>query len=330
MGQAIEVVGDVLLIFLWLSGDLNGWALLALGAASGLVSAFEYPAWQVLLKITVPASRLERGVAVYASGRAAGQLVGSLAAAVLLSFELVVPLFIIDVVTYLPVFVTLWMLRGRIAPSVEEAPVGERHDVAATEAIRHVLRDKTTRWTLILMAALSLLVGPMTQMLGAAVDWLGVHFSFVGWLSAALYLGKTAQALVIAWAEKRGMTLGFRVMLASTVSAGVLLLIGTSQDPRVAIVGVAAFGAAFGAGQTILLTIIDTVVPSRFLSRAISLYVVMYALGTLIGVLMWGIVADQQTFGFTLVLVSLGMVLFVAAVTISKKVGLLDAARPES
>src|SRR5690606_11164948 len=126
------------------------------------------------------------------------------------------------------------------------------------------------------LAALSFFVGPLTQMIPAAVKWIPMDASSLGLFAAALYLGQAGQAFVVDLSADKLAT-GLLVSVTGAVCAGILLAIGATQHPIVFGVGLIAFGASLGAAQSELLTVVDETVPPPLIGRVVSLFVVTFS-----------------------------------------------------
>jgi hypothetical protein len=279
------------------------------------------------LKSVVPDHELAKGVAVSNSFKSAGLLLGSLAATAFLHLDSITPLFAVDIVTYVPVFITLFAAR-KIPLLAHAASVGSTHrsdEPAASplDSVRFAWNDHRTRWTLIVLAALSFLVGPLTQMIPAAVTWIPMDASWLGLLAAALYLGQAGQAFVVDLSTDKVAT-GLLISGAGAVCAVILFAIGASQHPAVFTVGLVAFGAALGAAQSELLTVIDQTVPENLIGRVVSIYVVTFSAAGGLGLLFWGFVTNQETFGLVAVGCGVAGLAFVAWVVLTKRVRLLE------
>jgi hypothetical protein len=330
IGQGIEISADVFIIVLIATDSLSGPTLFIAALLGGLLGAFEFPAWQVLLRVVIPSDRLGEGVAANNSIKSAGMLLGSLAASAFLHFEALTALFVIDIISYAPVLWTLVALRDLELPQrgvdhdAEDAPA-ER--TSPLDSLRFAWRDHTTRWTLIVLATLSFLIGPLTQMIPAAVTWIPMDASWLGLLAAALYLGQAGQAFIVDLSSRK-LTTGLLISVAGAVCAAILFAIGASQHPVVFTVGLVAFGASLGAAQSELLAVIDGTVPERLIGRVVSIYVVTFAAFGGLGLLFWGFVTNEETFGLVTVGCGLAGAAFVLWVVLTRRVRLLDGATP--
>lgn len=328
IGQSIEIAADVLIIALIATDTLSGPTLLIAALFGGLLGAFEFPAWQVLLKAVVPDDLLAQGVAANNSIKSAGLLLGSAAASAFLHTKAITALFVVDIFSYAPVFLTLFAMRSielptRTPPKDEHAP-----RVSPMESIRYSWRDRTTRWTLITLGALSFLVGPLTQMIPAAVKWIPMEASSLGLFAAALYLGQAGQAFVVDLSSNKLRT-GLLISTLSAVCAIVLLAIGATQHPVVFGVGLVAFGAALGAAQSELLTVIDKTVPPELIGRVVSIFVVTFSAAGGLGLLFWGFLTNTETFGLVTVACGLAALAFVTWVVMTRRTQLLEPGEEE-
>lgn len=324
IGQGIEIAADVLIITLIATDTLSGPTLLVAALLGGLLGAFEFPAWQVLLKAVVPDDRLAQGVAANNSIKSSGLLLGSIAASAFLHAEAITALFVVDILSYTPVFVTLLAMRSVELPTrAAEPEASTATRPSPLESIQYSWRDRTTRWTLITLAALSFLVGPLTQMLPAAVKWIPMDASSLGLFAAALYLGQAGQAFVVDLSTNK-LTTGLLISVSGAVCAVILLAIGATQHPVVFGVGLVAFGAALGAAQSELLTVVDRTVPPALIGRVVSLFVVTFSAAGGLGLLLWGFVTNTETFGLVTVACGLAGLAFVTWVVLTRRTQLLE------
>jgi MFS family permease len=112
--------GTLVMVALYLTGNLSIPALAAIGAVSGAFQAFQYPAYQAATTLLVPKERYSRASGMVQLAEAIGNLVAPVLGGIMIAVGGLGLLVAIDVVTFLFAVVTLLVVRFP-RPPVSEA-----------------------------------------------------------------------------------------------------------------------------------------------------------------------------------------------------------------
>jgi MFS family permease len=296
--------------------------IILLGAALGVIYAFDMPARQALVHRLVDVEDLANAVALNSSIINAARIVGpALAGLVVAEFGEGI-CFMINAASYVAVIVALIMMKfaeqpPRAAPSVSIAR-------ALIEGARYTLATTPIRDILILLGVLGLMGMPyMTlmpvfaaQVHKSGADALGLMFGAVG-------LGALLGALFLA-RRKNIIGLG-RVIAIATLGFGVGLMVFTVARAfwlsLLILVGV-------GCGWMVLIaatnTALQTLADNEMRGRVMSLFSMMLVGMAPFGSLLMGWAADQA--GAPVVVATGGAFCFIAGIIFARQLPRLRAA----
>ncbi len=295
-----------LLGVLTIAGVVQPWMLLAITLAIGAGSAIDLPAWQAVIPETVPREELPASVGLGSVAINIARAVGPAIAGVIIVAGGPGPVFLINAVSVLGVFVVLWRWRReshratlpaeRLASAVR---AGVRYVRYAPALLTVVVRTAafvgfaSALWALLpLVAKTSLGRGPVAY--GALVGSLGLGGllgtallptwrrrwstdTITAWATAAFAFG----LLALAWVSNFGILLGAMVIAGGGWLTVVSSLILAAQQGA----------AAWVRGRALAISTL-----TLFGSMAI-------------GAVLWGVVANQATIGWALTAASAGLLL---------------------
>jgi MFS family permease len=120
LSDAGSGLGTLVMVALYLTGNLSIPALAAIGAVSGAFQAFQFPAYQAATTLLVPKERYSRASGMVQLAEAIGNLVAPVLGGIMIAIGGLGLLVAIDMVTFLFAVVTLLMVRFP-KPPVSEA-----------------------------------------------------------------------------------------------------------------------------------------------------------------------------------------------------------------
>jgi MFS family permease len=323
--QCAALAQALLLAVLTLTGWIQPLHIIVLGAALGIIYAFDMPARQALVHQLVGTDDLANAVALNSSMINAARIVGpALAGLVVVNFGEGV-CFVINAVSYVATIAALLMMR------VAEPP---RREMPATsigrslvEGYRYTMATTPIRDLLILLAVVGVMGMPyMTlmpvfaaQVHRSGADTLGIMFGAVG-------LGALAGALFLAQ-RKSIIGLG-RVIVSATLGFGTCLVCFTVSPmfwlSLLLLAGVGCGWMIVIAGSN---TALQTLADNEKRGTVMSLFSMMLVGMAPLGSLLAGWAADQV--GAPLVVAIGGTFCAVAGIVFARQLPRLrEAARP--
>ena len=295
-----------LLGVLTIAGVVQPWMLLVITLAIGAGSAIDLPAWQAIIPETVPREELPASVGLGSVAINIARAVGPAIAGVIIVAGGPGPVFLINAVSVLGVFIVLWRWRRdshratlpaeRLASAVR---AGVRYVRYAPALLTVVVRTAafvgfaSALWALLpLVAKTSLGRGPVAY--GALVGSLGLGGllgtallptwrrrwstdTITAWATAAFAVGLVA----LAWVTNFGILLGAMVIAGGGWLTVVSSLILAAQQGA----------AAWVRGRALAISTL-----TLFGSMAI-------------GAVLWGVVANRWTIAWALTAASAGLLL---------------------
>jgi len=295
-----------LLGVLTIAGVVQPWMLLGITLAIGAGSAIDLPAWQAIIPETVPREELPASVGLGSVAINIARAVGPAIAGVIIVAGGPGPVFLVNAVSVLGVFIVLWRWRReshratlpaeRLASAVR---AGVRYVRYAPALLTVVVRTAafvgfaSALWALLpLVAKTSLGRGPVAY--GALVGSLGLGGllgaallptwrrrwstdAITAWATAAFAFG----LLALAWVSNFGILLGAMVIAGSGWLATVSSLLLAAQQGA----------AAWVRGRALAISTL-----TLFGSMAL-------------GAVLWGVIANQATIAWSLTAASAGLLL---------------------
>jgi MFS family permease len=271
------------------TGTMTVWHLIFLGAAQGVINAFDMPARQSFLREMIDdRADLPNAIALNSSMVNAAKLIGPAIAAVLVGLVGEAWCFTIDAISYVAVIGSLFAMRITKAPAVAR---GGRVLADMADGFRYAMSVPLVRAVLVMLAITSVLAGAYTTLLPViAAEHLHGGPYTLGILMSAAGLGALSGALYLA---SRTTVLGLgRLIGLVSLGIGMIALELASSTAIAAIL-------LFGIGMCLMLqmaatnTIVQTVTPPDKLGRVMSLYLVAFTGGTPLGAIIEGSIASH-------------------------------------
>jgi len=320
--QCAALVQAALLATLTLMGWIQPLHIVLLGAALGVVYAFDMPARQALVHELVDAEDLANAVALNSSMINAARIVGpALAGLVVAKFGEGV-CFVINAGSYVATITALFMMRLAERPQRQTAPLSIGRSLI--EGCRYTLATTPIRDLLILLGVVGIMGMPYmtlmpvfaSQVHRSGADTLGLMFGAVG-------LGALIGALFLAQ-RKNIIGLG-RVIVIATCGFGLGLILFTVAGlfwlSLLLLMGVGCgWMVLIAASNTALQTLADNTMRGRVMSLFSMMLVGMAPFGSLLA----GWVADQV--GASLVVAFGGGFCAVAGIVFARQLPRLRAA----
>ena len=235
------------------------WHLIALGAFSGLINAFDLPTRQTfLVDMLQTREELPNAIAVNSSITTLTRLIGPSFAGLFIAWAGEAMCFVVNAVSYIAVIVALFFVKATQKPLS-----GSRPGAIAQlkEGFKYAFSFSPIRVLLALIAAVSLFVMPYSVLMTAfAKDVFHGDATTLGILTAASGVGSLAGALFLA-TRKGVLGLGRWIVISCAMFGLGLIGFGLSTSlwialPVLALVG---FGGMvlMAASNTILQTLVD-------------------------------------------------------------------------
>lgn len=257
--QILAMLQSFALAALAIAGIITIWEVLLLGAAQGLINAFDMPARQAfVVEMVENKEDLGNAIALNSSMVNAARLLGPSIGGVIIAAVGEGWCFFIDGVSYLAVIASLLMMR--VTPRESRA-----HKTAAWQQLREGWRYAAgftpIRLILTMLATISLLAMPyMVLMPVFAAEMLHGKSSTLGLLMAASGTGALGGALFLA-ARKSVLGLGRLIPLAATIFGIGLISFSFSHTLWISLplMMVTGFGSMvhMASSNTLLQTIVD-------------------------------------------------------------------------
>ncbi len=307
--QAMLALVSVGLAVTSATGVASAWTLYAAAALTGAASAFDAPARQALLPLLVPREDLPAalglGATVFQFATIAGPALGGL----VLAFGGVVPIYVLDALSFLAVIGALLRMSHR-APARTGTPLGVH---AALEGLRFLRGAPLIRTTMLLDFIATFFGGSMLLMPIFADQLLHVGPRGLGLLYAAQPVGATLAGLVL---SSRGIPRrqGLAVLWSVAAYGVAIAVFGASRSFALSLAALAASGASDTVSMVIRQTLRQLLTPDALRGRMTSINMIFFMGGPQLGEVEAGAVA--RAFGPRLSVASGGL-LCVAAVALA-------------
>ena len=323
----------VLALALWLSvqgGTIRPGVLVALVAASGIVSGLGIPAWQSFVVELVPRESLLNAVTLNSAQFNVTRAIGFMLGGIALYSAGPALAFLVNALTYVAVLGALAVIRyrpehERLRLSPVDAVDGEMRAVPPEETapatfrlgLAYVRRHPGLQLAVVTVGIVMFLGGPVIQLAPVfARDTFGVDERAYGFLAGALGIGATAGSVVLG-AYGDGVRRS-RLIVAAVVMYGVAVL-GMALTPNYAggLAAMVCIGVAYLAVASALMTSVQLAVDDEFRGRVLALYVMVFTGAYPLGSLLQGLATDR--FGVRAVVGVAGAALLVYAAFLASK-----------
>jgi MFS family permease len=273
------------------TGTMTVWHLIWLGAAQGVINAFDMPARQSFLREMIDdRADLPNAIALNSSMVNGAKLIGPAIAAVLVGLVGEAWCFAIDAVSYLAVIGSLLAMTVKPKPMT---PRSGRVIADIIDGVRYAASVPIVRSVLILLGITSVLGGAYTTLL-PVIAGKNLHGGpgTLGVLMTAAGLGALSGALYLA---TRSTVVGLgRVIGITVLGLGVgMIALELASSTWIAAALLYLVGASLMIQMAATNTIVQTVTPPDMLGRVMSLYLVAFTGGTPLGALIEGSLASH-------------------------------------
>src|SRR6266576_2591195 len=295
-----------LLGVLTITGVIQPWMLLVITLAIGTGSAIDLPAWQAIIPETVPREELPAAVGLGSIAINIARAIGPALAGVIIVAGGPGPVFLINAVSVLGVFVVLWRWRRQPTPAVLPA---ERLLSAMRAGVRYVRHAPALRNIIVRTPAFVAFASALWALLPVVVKTsLGrgaVSYRVpVGSLGVGGLIGA---ALLPGW-RKRWSTDAITAVATAVFALGCAVLAWVSNFAVLA-------GAMVIAGAGWLITVSSLLLAAQrgaagwVRGRALSISTLTLFGSLAIGAVIWGVVANRVGVAWALTAAAGGMVL---------------------
>jgi MFS family permease len=306
IAQVWWFVTTALLGVLTITGVIQPWMLLVITLAIGVGSAIDLPAWQAISPETVPRDELPAAIGLGSVAINIARAIGPALAGLIIVAGGPGPVFVINAVSVLGVFVVLW--RWRREPSRAVLPA-ERLASAMRAGVRYATNAPALRNVIVRTPAFVAFASALWALLPVVVKTsLGRGAVSYGVLVGSLGLGGLiGAALLPAW-RKRWST------DAITAAATVLFALGCGALAWVSNFAILA-GAMVIAGIGWLTTVSSLLLAAQRAAagwvrgRALAISTLMLFGSLAIGAVVWGVLANRMGVTWVLTAAASGMVL---------------------
>lgn len=273
----------------WVVGAGNYWALFAIAALTGVLTALQTPSWQSLIVELVPREHLQNAITLNSTQFNLARALGPMAAGLALARGGAGLCFAINAASFVAVIACLAAMR--------DAPKSA-HDHTAIwrglrEAVASLQGDPGLRTAIGTHAAFSLLAVPVIQLIpNFALDVLGVGPEAYGLLLGALGVGAVGAGLGGGLVD--GVVLPSRILATGLgLAVASLTLLGTATTLPAGIVAMAVFGAAYVTVVAIDHSTIQRLASDRLRGRITSLWLMSFGAFMPAGTLVQGAITDR-------------------------------------
>ena len=287
--QAVSMVLAFVLAALTLSGRVEFWHVVFLGALAGATHSFDAPTRQSFYKELVGEKDLMNAIALNSTIFNAARLVGPALAGILIKYIGTGGCFLINGITYLAVIAAYLMMR---LPPAERAEDRRSHWEELKEGLGYVHRHAVVRTGITIIAFASFLTFSYGTLLPVFADIVlrggaGTYAT----LMACVGAGALVSALIVASlgnVERKGILASTGVILFPTV----LILLSFARGVLIAAVLCFMLGIVMILMTASMNTLVQTAIPDRLRGRIMSLYVLVFLGSMPLGNLLSGRVAE--------------------------------------
>lgn len=304
--QALLVVHAALLAWLTWTALIDPALLVAMSVLLGVLASFDIPLRQTLIGHLVTNARdLPSAMALNSMTFNAGRLLGPPLAGLVIAASSEATCFIINACSFIAPLVVVARLRQQTPPATS----GPLRRLLA-EGIQHALADFPVRTLVVMMALVNLTASASIVLLPAfAKDVLAGDARTLGLLSGAAGLG--ALIAMIDLARRTAMVhLVDATASGAAISAGGLLLLGTSSSLWPALTALLLLGYGTSVANVAIGTLVQALAPPALRGRLIALVVAARFGSDALGSLVNGFVATET--GLAATLLALGALLTLA------------------
>jgi MFS family permease len=265
-------------------------------ALSGAAFALDAPARQALVPLLVPRAQLPHALSLFSVVFQVASVLGPALGGFLIDAVGVLPIYLLDVGSYVAVLGALLVLQHREAPrTTSSISIG-----AALEGLSFLRSRPVILWTMLLDFIATFFAGSLLLMPIFADQILGVGARGLGWLYAAQPVGAAIAAGVLSvlpTIRRQGATVIVSVAIYGTAVA----LFGWSHLVWLSLLMLAVSGAADTVSTVVRQTIRQLLTPDALRGRMTSVNMIFFIGGPQLGEFEAGVVARWAGARFSVV-----------------------------
>jgi MFS family permease len=284
-----------LLAYLTLTGHVQVWSLIALGAMLGVINAFDMPVRSAfVIDMVKKKSDLPAVIAMNASLFNVSRLLGPAVAGFVVAAFGEGICFLINAVSYVAVIVALLFVQGDFSVKRQDKPASVLAELK--DGLTYTWNTAPIRAAILLLATFGFGGMAFLVLLPVFVKDIGGNANTLGWLSSASALGSVIGTAILAM-RRSVVGMGRWALISSCVYTVLMLLFGLVHSFWLAVPLMVGLGAAMMLQMGCCSTIVQSVVDHDKRGRVMSLFNMAF-LGTVpLGGLLAGALANH--FGFS-------------------------------
>lgn len=280
--QSSALIQAVILWILVATGSVQLWHVLALAALLGLTNALDMPTRQAFVVEMVGRDDLPNAIALNSSLFNMARIVGPGIGGLIIAWQGVAPLFLLNAFSFIPVIIGLAMIdlsKLHAHSKRIEAPTGTPKQStlqSLREGLVYVRRTPSILLIIAVIGAVSLFginFNVVLPLFATAV--LNVGPAGFGFISSAFGLGSLLSALWLAWSNHKP-TIQY-VLISAFVFSIAEAAFAISQSYPLSLLLIAGTGFAQIAFSATSNTTLQTVAPDHLRGRVMSVYMLVFA-----------------------------------------------------
>ena len=291
LAQWLALLQSLAVAVLTVTGLMTIELLLVLCLFLGCLHPFNAIARHSIVPATVPLAELPTALAVDSALFNLSRFIGPAIASGVIAVAGVWPTFAVNVVGCGCYLVGLYGLR--LPPVARHARAGASIGSEIVEGIAYVRGHVGMGPLFVLMAISAVLIRPLQDLLPGFADTVfGAGATGLGWLTAAMGLGATVSAVLIA---AHGSVTGLTLAVILAFMLNILATFGfvATGSLWVALLFAMVYGAALTMTSTATQALVQSAVDNHLRGRVMSLYTMIYRGLPFVGSLLIGSLADH-------------------------------------
>lgn len=289
--QVLAMAQALVLAVLVLTDQVELWHVYVLALVLGFSNAFDLPTRQAFAIEMVGRKDLVNAVALNSGMFNGARLVGPAFAGFIIAGLGVEAVFLLNSFTFIPVIVSLMMIKIGELHTVERMTPRGNPLVELREGISYALHTPATLLVIILVAFVGTFGYNFTVMLPLIAKYVLDEGSVAfGFLAAAVGFGAFITAISLAG---RKAATRYQLFLGGAAFTVFLAGVALSQNLILSMVLLAGLGAAGATFGTTANTSIQIATPDHLRGRVVGLYMLLFAGSTPIGGYLTGVMAEQ-------------------------------------
>lgn len=291
-------------------GILDANWLIVVSLVGGTLGAFAYPAWQEYVKDVFPAERLDEVNATFNTASSLATLIGAVVGGLLISAFGTTPVFVLNVVSYVPLILVIAVTRPT------ETVIGRRGRVPhqLRDTVAYVRQVPQLRRGMIRIAVLSMFAAPLAQLLPEIAALVDNKPHTLGYLTAVFALGSTGVAVLVRRVKDRASsrTIVELDLLVTSVLLTAFGVAGWMVGARYAVVILALIplGLAISTAQSVQTAMVQQATPANMAGPIFALYGMIYTVLAPIGGLLFGQVSEHVSVWLVISAAGVGLTTF--------------------